>query len=244
LGRSTRPANNDYSLENLAGHLEAVLALAGGPPAVLLGHSIGGMITLTFARLFPELLITRVAGLALVHTTYTNPVRTTSNAGFYTALERPVLVPLLHLTIWLSPLVWLLNWLSYLNGMTHLSTKRSGFAGFESWDQVEFFSRLQAQASPAVMARGMLGMIHYDATEALRRIDVPTLVVPADGDPLCRPEASQRIHQEVPESQLLPLAPARHMGLTEHHEQFAEIVAQFARACFQDAPARQPAVRR
>lgn len=240
LGRSTPPANNDYSLENLARDLEAVLALAGGPPAVLLGHSIGGMITLTFARLFPELLVTRVAGLVLVHTTYTNPVRTTSHAALYTALERPVLIPLLNLMIWLSPLAWLLNWLSYLNGMTHLSTKRSGFAGNESWDQVEFFSWLQVQASPAVLARGMLGMIHYDATETLPRIDVPTLVVPADQDPLCRPEASQRIQHDVPAAQLTPLAPAKHMGLIEHHEQFAKIVGDFALACFQPAPASQP----
>ena len=42
LGKSTRPSNRDYSLENLARDLEAVLALAGDKPAILLGHSIGG----------------------------------------------------------------------------------------------------------------------------------------------------------------------------------------------------------
>lgn len=243
LGRSTRPANNDYSLENLACHLEAVLALAGGQPAILLGHSIGGMITLTFARLFPDLLASRVAGLVLVHTTYTNPARTIANADLYTALERPVLVPLLHLAIWLSPLVWLLNWLSYLNGMTHVFTKQNGFAGSETWDQVEFFARLQSQAAPDVLARGMLGMLHYDATDTLPQIDLPTLVIPADHDPICRPEASQRIHQEMPAAQLAPLAPARHMGLIEHHEQFAKIVSEFTRACFA-APAHQPVLYR
>jgi pimeloyl-ACP methyl ester carboxylesterase len=238
LGRSTRPTNNDYSLENLAHHLEAVLSLAGGQPAILLGHSIGGMITLTFTRLFPEALGARVAGLGLVHTTYTNPVRTTHMAEFYTALEKPVIVPLLHLTIWLSPFVWLMNWLSYLNGTMHLSTKQSGFAGTETWEQVEFISRLQPHGSPAVLARGMLGMLRYDATETLRRINIPTLVVPGDQDPLCRPEASQRIHQDVATAQLAPLAPAKHMGLIEHHEQFADIVAEFALTCLQANAAR------
>jgi pimeloyl-ACP methyl ester carboxylesterase len=237
LGLSTRPANNDYSLENLARDLEAVLELAGGRPALLLGHSIGGMITLTFCRLFPQALRTRVAGLVLVHTTYTNPVRTTSHARLFTALERPLLVPLLHLTIWLSPLVWLMNWFSYLNGSAHLSTKRSGFAGGETWAQVEFATSFQPHASPAVLARGMLGMLAYDATQTLPMIGVPTLVVPGDRDPVCRPEASVRIDQDVPSAQLAPLAPAKHMGLIEQHERFVTLVRDFAHTCFHALPA-------
>ncbi len=132
LGASTRPANGDFSLEKLAGDLEAVLALAGGAPAILVGHSIGGMILLTFCRLFPEALGGRVAGLVLTHTTYTNPVRTTKGAAFFSAIEKPVLVPLLYLTIALSPLVRLLAWMSYRNGTAHLSSMRSSFAGTET----------------------------------------------------------------------------------------------------------------
>ena len=96
LGKSTRPTTRDYSLENLAADLEAVLALTGDKPAILCGHSIGGMITLTFCRLFPSALGSRVMGLVLTHTTPTNPVRTTSGAAFYTAIEKPVLVPLMY----------------------------------------------------------------------------------------------------------------------------------------------------
>jgi hypothetical protein len=62
LGKSTRPTNRDYSMENLSRDLEAVLELTGDRPAILLGHSIGGMITLTFCRLFPEALRARAAG--------------------------------------------------------------------------------------------------------------------------------------------------------------------------------------
>ena len=145
LGRSTRPTNRDYSMENLSRDLEAVLGLAGDQPAILLGHSIGGMITLTFCHLFPQALRARVRAIALVQTTYTNPVRTTNMASLFTALERPVIVPLLHLTIWLSPLLWLSNWMSYLNGSAHLSTKSSGFAGTETWEELNFVTRFQLQ---------------------------------------------------------------------------------------------------
>ena len=54
LGLSKKPDNNDYRLENLAADLEAVLAFAGDRPAVLVGHSIGGMITLTFCKALPR----------------------------------------------------------------------------------------------------------------------------------------------------------------------------------------------
>jgi pimeloyl-ACP methyl ester carboxylesterase len=235
VGLSGRSGARDYSLEAFAGHLDAVLRFAG-KPAILLGHSIGGMTILTFCRLFPEALGERVAGLALVHTTYINPVRTARLAPLYTALERPLIAPLLHLTVALSPLVLLMNWLGYLNGMLHVSNQQSGFAGTESWSQVEFVTRYNLYTSPAVLARGMLGMLRYDARPGLPLIAIPTLIVPGDRDPNCTPEASEYIHEHVGPSQLAPLAPAKHMGHFEHNERFAALVADFAEATFQSAP--------
>lgn len=228
LGRSRKPDNNDYCMEKLADDLEAVLSFAGNKPAVLVGHSIGGMITLTFCALFPEELKSRVAGLILVHTTYTNPVRTTKMASLYTALEKPVLIPLMYLTIAAWPLVWLMNWLGYLNGSAHRSTKSSSFAGEETLGQLDFVARFMPKARPDVLARGMLGMIAYDATKTLPTIGVPTLVVVGDLDTTTLPEAGRRIADEVPEGQLATLSPARHMGLIEHHDRFDRLVAEFA----------------
>jgi pimeloyl-ACP methyl ester carboxylesterase len=236
LGRSTQPTNHDYRLENLASDLQAVLALAGDQPAILLGHSIGGMITLTFCGLFPQELGTRVGGIALIQTTYTNPVRTTTFAGLLTALERPLIIPLLHLTIWLAPVVWLMNQLSYLNGSSHLSSTGSGFAGTETWEQVEHVTRLGVKAWPAVLARGLLGMLRYDATATLKTMMVPTLVIAGDHDPVCKPEASRRMRYDIAASDLAMLKPAKHMGLLEHHQHFAKHVSQFALVCLSPKP--------
>ena len=231
LGLSKKPDNNDYRLENLAADLDAVLALAGDRPAVLVGHSIGGMITLTFCKVFPEALGRRVAGLVLVHTTYTNPVRTTKMAALYTAIEKPVLVPLMYLTIALWPLVWLMNWMSYLNGSAHRSTHKPSFAGTETRGQLDFAARFMPHARPDVLARGMLGMIDYDATATLATIGVPTLVVVGDQDTTTLPEASEFMARNVPGAELATLSPARHMGLIEHHERFDRLVAEFADSC-------------
>ena len=229
LGRSKGPDNHDYSLEKLANDLHAVLGLAGGRPAVLLGHSIGGMTILTYCQLFRESLGAQVAGLVLVHTTYTNPVRTTEHAALKTALE-PVLVPLLHLTIGLWPLVWAMNYLSYLNGSVHRSTAKSAFTGTETRGQLDFAAQFLPHDRPDVLARGMFGMLAYDATATLATINVPTLVIAADKDVTTKPEASDRMARDIPGARLVTLSPGRHMGLIEQNETFDTAVSEFAGA--------------
>jgi pimeloyl-ACP methyl ester carboxylesterase len=231
LGRSKKPDNNDYRLEKLAADLDAVLAFAGERPAILVGHSIGGMITLTFCKDFPGSLGGRVAGLVLAHTSYTNPVRTTKMAAVYTAIEKPVLIPLLYLTIAVWPLVWVMNWLSYLNGSAHRSTAKESFAGTETQGQLDFCARFMPRGRPDVLARGMLGMIGYDATATLSTISVPVLVVVGDQDSTTLPEAGQYISRNVPDARLATLSPAKHVGVIEHHARFSELVAGFASAC-------------
>jgi pimeloyl-ACP methyl ester carboxylesterase len=139
--------------------------------------------------------------------------------------------------IWLAPLVWLMNWMSYLNGSLHRQTDREAFAGHETRGQLDFVSRFQVKAWPGVVARGMLGMFKYDASRTLGSIGVPTLVVAGDQDVTTKPEASEHIALEVPGATLATLSPARHMGLIERHPQFAELVEQFVDAHSPKAPA-------
>ena len=198
LGFSTQPDNRDYTMEKMAADLEAVLALAGDSPAVLVGHSIGGMILLTFCRLFPETLGRRVAGLAVVHSSYKDPIQTTHMAPLYEALRVPVIIPLLHLTIALWPLVVLMNWLSYFNGSLQRSTRKQSFAGPGTPAQEDFLSRLMLKARPDVLARGMFGMMAFDESATLPGINVPTLVVIGDKDVTTVPEAGAVHRRECP----------------------------------------------
>ena len=231
LGLSKKPDNNDYRLEKLAADLEAVLKFAGDRPAVLVGHSIGGMIILTFCRLFPESLGHRVAGLVLAHTTYKDPVRTTKMAAFYTAIEKPVVIPMLHVTIALWPLFYIINWLSYFNGSAHRSMRKQSFAGTETQGQLDYFAGQMPRWRTDVLARGMLGMIHYDATATLPTIPVPTLVVVGDQDITTLPEAGRYMSESIPDAQLTTLSPAKHLGLIEHYGRFNAQLAQFVESC-------------
>ncbi len=211
----------------MAHDLDAVIEAVSFKPVVLVGHSIGGMILLTYCRLFPSKLGSRVRGLVLAHTTYTNPTKTTRFAGLMQALQKPVLEPLCRLMIWLAPVMRGLNWMSYINGSAHRSTSRSSFSGRETRGQLDFLTRMYVAADPAVVGRGFLGMFRYEATDVLSTIDVPVLVVTAEGDKTCVPQASAYMASAIPRAQLINLGEMRHCGLFERHEQFHAAVGQF-----------------
>jgi pimeloyl-ACP methyl ester carboxylesterase len=239
LGRSSRPPADDYSLERMARDLDAVIGLAGGRPVVLVGHSIGGMIQLTHCRLFPEAMGERVRGIVIAQSTYTNPVRTAKGAELLAPLQRPLLEPLCHLMVWLSPVFRVINVLSYLNGSAHRSTERSSFSGRETRGQLEYLTRYYLSSSPAVVARGFLAMFRYDATDVLPQVRVPTLIVAGDRDTLCVPSASARMATAIPGARLVTLREAQHAGVFEHHAELHAEVESFASACLAErgAPA-------
>lgn len=231
LGKSIKPKNRDYSLEKYARDLEAVLSLTGERPVMLLGHSMGGMILLTFSRLFPEHLTRRVAGLIIVDSTYTNPLKTTIVSKPLLILQKPLIEPLLHLAIVLSPLLWVTSWLSYLNGSTLLTTEISGFRGTETRGQLNFSTLIGLKASPGVLARGMLAMLRFDETKTLPRISVPAMVVVGKSDIATRLLASKRISLDISQAELTVLSPGGHMVLMERNQEFAEVIESFSIAC-------------
>lgn len=240
LGQSKGPHDHRYSLDRMAGDLNAVLALAGGHPVMLCGHSIGGMIILTFCRLYPEVLKTQVAGLILTQTTFTNPVQTALGAPLNRVLQEPLLRPLCHLTIWLSPLVRVMSVLGMLNGSLPLANHLLQFKGQETRQQLGFATTLLLRTNPAVAARGMLGMLDYEARDILPVIGVPTLVIAASADRATLPAASAYLTQHIPAAEQVVLSPAGHMGLIEHHEVWASAVENFAARCFGSVSSEKP----
>lgn len=228
LGKSSRAGKNDYSLDAMADDLAAILDLAQAP-AIIVGHSIGGMIAQTFARRHAERLRSDVAGFVLVGTTYTDPTRSTMAASIMHALEGPLFTPLMYVTIALSPVVWAMNWLSYINGTQHIMTALSGFAGGETRGQLDFATRLSVYAPPGVLARGMLAMFKFDETSSIGNIAVPVLAIPGDRDPVLVPAASDHIASVIPGGTLAVLACAKHMGLIERNCEFNDILTTFLR---------------
>jgi pimeloyl-ACP methyl ester carboxylesterase len=228
LGKSKRPSNNDFSLQKMAADLEAVIEHLKLKNVVLWGHSIGGMVILTYCTQIAKNAEHRVKGIVLQHTTFTNPTLTSILSSLLRAIQKTVLYPICYLMIALAPVFWLSKWMSYLNGNLLLSTRFLTFAGTQTPSQLNFISRLSAMAPPAVFARGMLGMMKtYDVSNNLNTLKIPTLIFAAKYDRLTKPVASEYMNKNIPNSQIVTLSPAGHQGLVERHTESNDAATKF-----------------
>jgi pimeloyl-ACP methyl ester carboxylesterase len=227
LGQSRGPKNRDFSLERMAGDLDAVIrATATREPLILASHSFSGFATQVFCRLYPQHLGQTVQGIALIHTTYTNPLRTCALASLATALEAPLITPLNYLMIPLAPLAWLSNWQSYLNGSLHTTTRIASFTGKQSRQQLDHGALLAAKAWPAVIARGNLAMQKFNEERTLPRIDVPVLVLGSQHDRMTLPSASEHIERLLPHDRPHRLD-SGHLSFMEVADDFVAIFSEF-----------------
>jgi pimeloyl-ACP methyl ester carboxylesterase len=228
LGKSKRPKNKDYSLQKMASDVEAVIEHLKLKKVILWGHSIGGMIILTYCTQIATNLEQKVKGIILHHTTFTNPLLTSILSGLLRKIQKPVLYPICYLMIALSPIFWLTKWMNYLNGALLLSTRFLMFTGTQTPAQLDFISQLSAMAPPSVFARGMLGMMKtYDVTVNLKDINVPALIFAGNYDRLTKPIASEYMKRHILNSQLATLKPAGHQGLVERHKEANEVAQKF-----------------
>ncbi len=168
----------------------------------------------------------RVAGIELVHTTYTNPLRTMLGGALWTAIETIVITPMQCLSIAFAPLFWLSNWHSYLNGFMQLTTRLTSFTGKQSFQQVDYAAWLSSKAWPGCIARGNLAMFRYDSQSALHDIDVPLLAICGDHDWITKPVASDRINELVVGSESLR-NPRGHLAIFEFHQEVMAGIAKF-----------------
>ena len=86
-GLSSR-GDEEFTITTLAGDLLEIIDHAGLEEAVIVGHSVGGMIALEFALEHQALLGDRIKGLVLLNTTYGPAVETLAGGAAVTRLER------------------------------------------------------------------------------------------------------------------------------------------------------------
>ncbi|HZY18120.1 MAG TPA: alpha/beta hydrolase [Ramlibacter sp.] len=229
LGAST-PLPGDYTMSAMAADLDAVVASVKGGPVILVGHSIGGMLNLEYAKRYPDRLGKEVRGIVQANTTYTNPVDTKQNPERSRKLQKPVYEPALRVVDAASPAFRALGFLAYQSGLAHLQLASQSFAGMQSWEQLDQTARYAYRSSPRVAARGVLAMLNWDASDVLQRVNVATLIISGEQDVTTLPSASDRMAQEIPSARQVRVSPAAHMGPVEQDRRYAQAMASFVGA--------------
>jgi pimeloyl-ACP methyl ester carboxylesterase len=228
-GRSGRPRRDDYSLEALAGDLEAVLDWTGEERVVVVAHSMGGIAALQFAEQHPLELGSRVAGLVLVGSTYVDTVRgmTAAVSAWGAAWAQRTLITGAFRFMGQDP-VRAQQLRRRGSDLGYLGTRLFGFGSNPSPSQVAFVDRTLAGTDVEVWAKVFPSLVDFDLSESLAAVRVPALIATGDKDRLTPPAAARHMAEQIPGSRLLILEDAGHCAFLEEHEVLDAEIAAFA----------------
>jgi len=227
-GRSARPTSGDFSLRAMGRDIRAILdrAVPQGP-AVLVGHSMGGMALLSFAEEFPEEFGTRVAGVVLADTAASDLVRE-ALGDLGSRAERAI-----------RPLLWRITGnvdrsdrvrrLVQQRGadLALLVARVTNFGPDASPSQVDHVSRLSASAPVEVWVHTARDLVDMDFREALANITVPALVIVGDRDILTPKGSAEALRDALPQGRAVAIARAGHVSMMERHRAFNQVLDDF-----------------
>jgi pimeloyl-ACP methyl ester carboxylesterase len=218
-GRSVA-GTDGYRFDRMAEDVLDVLDALDVEQGVLVGHSMGGMVSLTAAIGQPGRLARRVAGLALVGT----------SAG-----------PVTGVPLWPT----LTDRAVSLSGRSLASAERRGRGLLPGNDVAAWGTRLAfgskptpldleltrtmvTAMSPTAMAELLGSLVGYDVRDGLGGITLPTTVVAGTRDFLLPPFHARRLANGIPGARLEMLERCGHMVMLERPEALNGILGRFS----------------
>lgn len=222
-GRS-RGGKDSADTKVLAKDLQVVLDRSGLERVVLVGHSMGGMTTLEFCRERPEEVGTRVLGLVLVNTTFTDAIKTVAAAEVLGPLER-------HFggvvrRVFDSPRRAEVARLRS-DDLSYWLVRLFGFGPDASVTQIEYVRKVLACFPSPELLETIQGLRRFDMEEALDAIDVPTLIIAGADDRITTVRASHKMADSIPGARLVVLDRTGHVSMLEREGEFNEWVEKF-----------------
>jgi pimeloyl-ACP methyl ester carboxylesterase len=204
----------------LARDVASVLDALDVRDALLVGHSMGGMVALQAAHDAGPALARRVGGLALVSTT-AGPV--VGVPGWN------------HWARWSSPASSRGLLLAERAGVALLPTRdlrwwasRFGFGAEAPPAQVRFVEELITATPSSTLAGLMASVATFDLSRALPTLDLPSLVIVGSHDHLTPVRHAERLARALPRAELVELARSGHVPMLERRYEFSRLLSEFA----------------
>ncbi|MHA1460175.1 MAG: alpha/beta fold hydrolase [Promethearchaeota archaeon] len=209
-GKSDKPDSESYELTDLADYLdEALSKIIGDEKIILVGHSMGGMISLIYAT-NPKL-AKRLEGLILMATA--------------PKLNNPGLVQ------------YVKDLKSGAMSLKDRETIETIFVGLcfqrkarkEQTELIKEFVDLTLLNEEYVGLRTMESIVNtFDVEDKIKDISVPTLILTGDRDLFILPEEAKLMNQKIPNSKLVIFTPKiGHMIQYEASDEYNKAVESF-----------------
>lgn len=192
--------------------------------AVLVGHSMGGMVAQTLMLNYPDIAGEKLAGLVLVATSAgplvprrgpTSSVIEVLGAGARRALGhmerngRGLLPPQDDVAAWVS---------------------RASFGSSPEPASIELMRSITGAMSPSAMGELLGPLLGFDVHREIAAIDIATRVVVGSKDLLTPPRMARLMAREIPGAQLIVLQGSGHMVMLERADELNDILDELCRA--------------
>ncbi|WP_072813837.1 alpha/beta fold hydrolase [Rhodococcus zopfii] len=222
-GRSGGAPAETYTVEQVGRDLGAVLRAVASEPVVLVGHSMGGMAILSYARQHPHEIGRRVAGIGLIATAAGDLHR--SGLGRY--LRSPA-VELFHRAVTRAPGIMqrALRFGGRMGGpLVRAADRRGPDSRFAALMKI-----LHSDTSVVTMAGFLRSFAALDESAALTVLAaVPALVLCGSTDEWTPFELSAGLASRLPLAELVRVDGAGHSVIAERAEEVAHALAALLR---------------
>jgi pimeloyl-ACP methyl ester carboxylesterase len=239
-GRSDPGPDGEMSIRAMGRDVAAVLkAVAPGRPAILIGHSLGGISILALGEEHPELFGPSIAGVVLVASAASSIMR--GAFGSMTGILRP------KAGSWSEALR---RFDGIRKAVVASPTDPSGavarytqFGPDAPGHIVDHVTGLARRAPSGVWSDGLAEIMELDLREALPNVSVPALVIIGEHDRVMSPAAAQRLASELPRGRAVVIEGGGHMVMLEKPHQVNLEIRNFVHDVFNppvDVPAPPP----
>lgn len=204
-GYGASAAIEPCTLAAMAGAVEGLIAWSGAPRAILVGHSMGGMVAQELAALAPH----RVAALVLAATSPAfGPSEGTWQQEFLRSRFEPLDAGL---------------------GMAGLAARLvPAMAGSDARpDRIAAATALMAGVPEETYRRVLVALVRFDRRDTLPRIAVPTLVVTGQDDRTAPPEVARRMAARIAGAEVVILPRTGHLLMLEQPAAFDAALLAF-----------------
>lgn len=207
-GYGDSPLIEPCTFDDLADALAALMDAQGVPQAILVGHSLGGMVALQMWVRHPE----RVAGLVLAAS---SPAFGHGHGDFQKAFIAQRLAPL--------------EAGQSMADVAHALVPTMVAPGFDGPGLAQA-KACMGSITPAAYKAALSALVQFEQRSALPTITVPTLCIAAEHDRTASPSVVQRMAEKIPHAQYLCLPGVGHLLTFEQPDSFAHALLPFLRS--------------
>ena len=228
-GRSGQSGAEQASIRQLGADLHAVLkaTVPGDGPAVLVGHSMGGMAIMALARQHPELFGTKVVGVVLIATTAGGVDPVVWVPAPLRPIARQAAAPVLRGVSQGKRAVMVERAREAASDLAFLATRYTAFGDLAvSPAVVDFLERIVRATPVGVVAEFYPALLDHDEQSALPTLGrVPVIVVAGEQDRMVPLRQGEDLAAGIPGSEFVRVPDAGHVVILERPGLISGLIA-------------------